>query len=371
MGVRIVLDGPRPAPGRLGRALAVAASLPLILVGVLGLIMLAYLLTFEVTGSVDAADRTSAVLYTAGCAVAAVLGLWLGLRLLRGHRRVVLFLRRFGYVDATRAVSAAATTALGGVWRLVTFDDDMARGIGGSTTPRRASGATLVLLVVAIAALVWWFAGIGGQQLFEHFAATGRVTHSSGDQYLDQIGGTLGAGLGVAMVVMFGGVLLLALLGVSVPLLLISYVRARRSERALTDRIRSGPEITGRVSAIARRAGKVLAPRLIVVTVAHAVWRQAVLAFAHSAGAVIIDVTVPSDSLRWEVTTLLPVLGHRCVLVGRLDALTRTLPDGRVVLSSPLARDVDGLEILAYRTDPHGLRRFARALRDTIDTRVG
>jgi hypothetical protein len=157
---------------------------------------------------------------------------------------------------------------------------------------------------------------------------------------------------------------------VSVPLLLLNYLRARRSERALTDRIRSDREISGRVSAIARRAGKVLAPRLVVVTVAHPVWRQAVHAFAHSAGAVIIDVTIPSDSLRWEVTTLLPVLGPRCVLVGRLDVLTHTQPDGRVVLSSPLARDVDGHQILAYRTDPRGLRRFARALRDTIDSRV-
>src|SRR5262249_2479597 len=79
------------------------------------------------------------------------------------------------------------------------------------------------------------------------------------------------------------------------------------ADRALTERIRADRNIPGRVASIARRGRKILAPRLVVVTVAHAVWRQAVHAFAHSSAAVIIDVTIPSESLRWEITTLLPI----------------------------------------------------------------
>jgi hypothetical protein len=371
MGVRIVLDGPRPEPGRrLGRVAAVAVSLPLVLIGVVGLVVLVYLVMLEATNSVDRSDTEEAALCTVLSAVAAVLGLWLGVRLLRGRRRIVLFLRRFGYVDATRAVSFAATTALGGVWRLVTFDDEMARGVGGSTTPRRASGAGVVLVVVLVGGLVLWFATVGGQQMYDSFLRNGHIDHSSGDAALDGVGAALGAGFGVAMVVLVAGALLLAMVGVTLPVLLLSYAKARRSERALTDRIRSDREISGRVGAIVRRARKVLAPRLVVVTVAHAVWRQAVHAFAHASEAVIIDITVPSESLRWEITTLLPVLGRRCVLVGRLDALTTTLPNGRVVMNLPYAREIEGCEVLGYRTDGPGLRRFALALRRTIEARV-
>jgi hypothetical protein len=364
MSVRIVLDGPRPdSARRFGRAVAVAASIPLILVGVVALVGLVYLLVLQLTDSVDSSDQDKAALYTAWCAVATVIGLWAGLRLLRGRRRIVLFLRRFGYMDATRAVSFAATNALGGVWRLVTFDDEMARGVGAPTAPRRASGTGVLVLLAAVAVFVWWFMTTGADDMFDDFQAGG----GSG---LDQIGAAIGAAAGVGIVMFILGVLLLALLGVTVPLLLFNYAKARRAERALTEQIRSDRNIPGRVASIARRGRKVLAPRLVVVTVAHAVWRQAVHAFARSSAAVIIDVTIPSESLRWEITTLLPLLGRRCVLVGRLEALTRVLPDGRTVMDSPLARDINGHEILAYRTDNQSLRRFAHALRNTIESRV-
>src|SRR4051794_15257125 len=52
-----------------------------------------------------------------------ILGLKVGLRLLRGQRRLVLFLRRFGYGEATKAATFAATKTIGRSWRLVTLDD--------------------------------------------------------------------------------------------------------------------------------------------------------------------------------------------------------------------------------------------------------
>jgi hypothetical protein len=371
MGVSIVLDGPRADPLRgLGRASAVAASIPLILVGVVALIGLAYLGTLELTDSVDPSDRSKAMTYTVWCAVASVVGLWAGLWLLRGRRRIVLFLRRFGFMDATRAVSFAATTTLGRTWRLVTFDDEMAVGIGGSSEPRRASGFGMVLLLGSAAAGVWWFASSGADTVYNDFLSSAQVENSTGNEGLDRVGTALGAGVGLGILIFILGVLVLSVLGVTLPLLLYSYVRARRAERAKKERIRSEREIGGRVSSISRRARRILAPRLVVVTVAHAVWRPAVHAFARSSAVVIIDVTVPSESLRWEITTLLPMLGRRVVLVGRLDALVRTLPDGRTVIDTPLAGDIDGLEVLAYRTDRRGMRRFAKALRNTVESRA-
>jgi len=372
MGVRILLDGPARDPARrLGRAVAVTASVPLLLVGVIGLVVLGYLVVMLVTNSVARSDQSRAAGYTAWAVVAAVLGLWLGLRLLRGRRRTILFLRRFGYVDATQAVSFAAVTALGGAWRLVTFDDELATGVGGRTAPRRASGFGIVFVLAAVAVFVLWFIRTGGNRLFNTVLASLHTTSGgSGDPDLDKIGTTLGAGLIVGLLMFIIGVLLIAITGVSVPILLFSYFRARRAERSKTARIRSAGEISGRVASLVRRGSRILAPRLVVVTVAHPVWQHAVHAFGHSVAAVIIDVSIPSESLRWEINTLLPVLGNRCVLVGRLDLLTRQLPDGRTVISSPFAGEIDGQEILAYRSDRPGLRRFARALRSTVEARV-
>lgn len=367
MGVRIVLDGPRPDAGRrAGRAFAVAAGVPLVLVGVVGLMGLVYLVALQVTDSVTSSDRGKAALYTAWCAVAAFAGLWLGLQLLRGRRRLVLFLRRFGYADATQALSFAATNAIGGSWRLVTLDDDMVRGIGGSAAPRKASGFGAFFVLAAVAAFALWFKEYGADIVLNDFMSTS----TRGSDPLDGIGQAIGAAFALGIVLFILMWLVIALVGVSVPLLLFSYFKARRAERALTEQVRSEREIPRRVSKMAKKSTKILSPRLTVVTVAHAVWQQAVVAFAHASGVVIIDVTIPSEALRWEINTLLPALGRRCVLVGRLDALTRTLPNGRTIMDSPLAHDIDGHEILAYRSDRAGLRRFAKALRGTIESRA-
>ncbi|MFS8096209.1 hypothetical protein LFM09_03630 [Lentzea alba] len=371
MSVRIVLDGPSPDMGRrMRRAVAVAAAVPLILVGVVGLIGLVYLVAMQVTDSVDSSDRTKVALYTAWCVVAAFAGLLIGLQLLRGRRQLVLFLRRFGYADATRALSFAATNAIGGSWRLVTLDDDMVKGVGGSAAPRKASGAGTFVLLAAVGVFVWWFYQFGADIVINDFVSSATVSGGSGGDGLDGIGKALGAAFALGIIIFILMWLLIALVGVSVPLLLFSYFKARRAERALTARIRSQREVPTRVAKMAKNSSKILSPRLTVVTVAHDSWQQAVIAFAHASGVVIIDVSIPSENLSWEINTLLPTLGHRCVLVGRLDVLTRTLPDGRTVVDGQLARDIGGHEILAYRPDPRGLRRFAKALRGTIESRV-
>jgi hypothetical protein len=84
----------------------------------------------------------------------------------------------------------------------------------------------------------------------------------------------------------------------------------------------------------------------------------------------IIDISVPSENLRWEINALLPAMGRRCVLVGRLDLITTQSWYGQAVFTSPLERDIDGHEVLAYRSDPAGIRHFSRALKATIEARA-
>jgi hypothetical protein len=370
MAVRIVLDGPGRGVGpRLGRALGVVAGLPLIVAGVAGLYGVILIGIFFIYVKPDQAkDQRDAILTGAVCAAAALIGLGLGLRLLRGRRRLVLFLRRFGFDDATRAVSFAAAGAIGRSWRLVTLDDEKVTAVGGATGPRRLAGVTALIALVPLAYVVWWMRTHSTDSLINDIASSSQPGNSTG----------AGAVLGNAIVTAFASVVIVALIlaffvltgfvaGMTSLLLATTYGVARHAEHAKKDRIRSQKEVRSRSHAIMRRSRHIFAPRLVVVTVANPVWQQAVHSFAHTAAVAIIDISVPSENLRWEISALLPVMGRRCVLVGRLDLITTQSWYGQTVFTSPLERDIDGHEVLAYRPGPAGVRHFSRALKATIE----
>jgi hypothetical protein len=144
MTVRILLDSPRrPAGPRLARILAILTGLPIIGVGVICLYVMGVLvlLSFDSPGA-TAKQQLQTALIAIAFTIVALACLWLGLRLLRGKRRLVLFLRRFGFSDATQAVSFAATKAIGRSWRLVTLDDEKVKAVGGPATGRRLAIVT-------------------------------------------------------------------------------------------------------------------------------------------------------------------------------------------------------------------------------------
>lgn len=373
MAVRILLDGPSRAVGpRLARVLAVVAGLPLIAVGVVGLYgVILVAIFFIYTSPVTAKDQRDAVLTAAVCATAALAGLGLGLRLLRGRRRLVLFLRRFGFDDATRAVSFAATRAIGRSWRLVTLDDEKIKAVGGATGPRWLTGVTALLALVPLVYVVWWMRTHNSDSLIHDVMSSGGPSNATGIANV-LVNAVFAAMVSAAVVglIILSAIVMGIVAGMSSLLLATTYGFARRAEHAKKDRIRSQKEVRSRSQAIMRRSSHIFAPRLVVVTVAHPVWQQAVHSFAHTTAAAIIDISVPSENLRWEINTLLPVMGRRCILVGRLDLLTTQVQDGRTVFSSPLERDIDGHEVLAYRTDESGVRRFSRALKATIEARA-
>ena len=395
MAVRILLDGPSRAVGpRLARVLAVVVGLLLIVVGVVGLygvILVAAVFIYRYRSPLTAKEQREVLLAAAVCAAAALVGLGLGLRLLRGRRRLVLFLRRFGFGDATRAVSFAVTRAIGRSWRLVTLDDEKVKAVGGATGPRWLAGVTALLALVPLVYVVWWMRTHNYDSLMHDVTYSGgpsnatdsvqcagyrqcketvnAMANAMANAFVNAFAAAVVSVFIVGLIIVFA-ILMGILAGMSSLLLATTYGFARRAEHAKKDRIRSQKEVRSRSQAIMRRSSHIFAPRLVVVTVANPVWQQAVHSFAHTAAAAIIDISVPSENLRWEISTLLPVMGSRCVLVGRLDLLTTQVRDGRTVFSSPLERDIDGHEVLAYRPDKAGVRRFSRALRATIEARA-
>lgn len=368
MTVRILLDGPRrPVGPRVARALAVVTSVPLILAGVLGWAgsaALAYLIPTSSPPSNDPRHSMPAVVLFPA---AALIGLPLGIRLLRGKRRVVLFLRRFGFADATKALTYAANAVIGRSSRLVTLDDARVKAVGGPSAPRRLAGLVIVVTIVAGVVFTWWLLTKGFDFILDHMTDT---SSTDNDSFATAIFAPLAASLGVVLIMLVIFVFAASFVASVGLFSALTYRSARRAERAKGMGINSQQDVRRRSRLVAKRGRRIFAPRLLVITVADEFWQQAVSAFASESAAVIIDVSIPSESLLWEIRTLLPVMGKRCVLVGRFDLLTRQDPAGRTIIASPMAHDIDGHDVLAYRTDTKGIRRFSRALRATIEERA-
>src|SRR5215470_6779222 len=123
--VRVVLDQPaRQAALRLRGRFGSAIGAALVVVGALGYLAASvYTIVWLLNGhTTDPSAEVHNVAVLALVWVAAIGLGWLGQRgrrLLRGRRRLVLFLRRFGHAEATDAVSAACSR-IGRRWRLVT-----------------------------------------------------------------------------------------------------------------------------------------------------------------------------------------------------------------------------------------------------------
>lgn len=362
MAVRVVFDGPsRQVLGAVGRSIAVLLGAVLLVVGMLGvgLLVLVVLALVSDSGSNDG-DRTNALVTGGVTLVVGTVSLLLAVRLLRGRRRLVLFLRRFGFDDATSTLTFASAKVIGRSWRLVTLDDDRVRAVGGSPGPRRLLG--LIGLATTVALLgggVWLLQG-GPNRLIDRTVAG--TDAGGGATDLGTVIGQIIAGVVVAALLVAVLLVLAIVTGVSSLFSVVSYGAARRGERAKSTVIASASDVRTRSAAVDRRSGRIFAPRLVVVRVADPVWQAAVREFAGLSDAVLVDVSQSSENLLWELSTLLPTLGNRCILVGRHDLLTDSTTEGQSGFNPALARILDGHTVLAYGTTERDVRRFARAL---------
>jgi hypothetical protein len=88
----------------------------------------------------------------------------------------------------------------------------------------------------------------------------------------------------------------------------------------------------------------------------------------------LIDVSEPNENLLWELEELTRRFGPKCVLIGQHERVTqltalshdRSMPPS---VGQRIANLLEGREVLAYTTDPRGLKRFARALRGLLLSR--
>ncbi|NUU18514.1 hypothetical protein HP550_14755 [Cellulomonas humilata] len=324
-----------------------------------------------------------------GIGLAASLALlWLGLALLRRRRHAVLFLRRFGYDDATRIVTAALTV-LGRSWRVVTLDDSDVQAVGA-----RRSGMTLFSRSVAqhTRKVVGPVMTVG---FIASFVVILRAADTTSDPTTLLPAGLLdasplriesGAQLATAAVLLVLAGMLLAwvLPRLLFPAFLLSE-RVERSAQAAEGAARQSVQDAGDVATVGalveRMTRRVFSPQLMVVASTNALWRATVSRLLAGTEVTLVDVSRPTESLLWEIRELTAHDDGRCVYIGHVDRLARFLPD--VARTAPpswhvpryealaaapssvvgrIEQELEGHEVLAYSSDPATVGQFSRSL---------
>lgn len=386
MAIRIVSEvAPISARRRLGRSLlALVGNLLLVAGLVLGavpiMVALLSLVLMKNPAELDLQKWGQLLIFVTG----AVLCLSTGLRIKRGRRRLVLFLRRFGFSRSSEMLSYAVGTAVGRRFRLVTLDDHELAAIGPKKgTQRVVKGVLWVSSILLAAGLVYaihWFHGGEADAMLrdlfsELFDAIQTQATERGDNPFMAIFvaffGTLIMGLllGVVMLSLF-------LVFTFVPLALVTSANlfalgaarsVRRAERAKQLTITDETAMDEAVTEVVHRSRRILAPRLVVVRCADAVWQSVVRRFIAASQVVLIDVSQPSEHVLWEVETVI-ASGAQGVFVGQYEYV-EPLASGQVPEDADtrharrLRELLDNAEVLAYRDDDRrSMRRFSRAL---------
>ncbi|MFL6098520.1 MAG: hypothetical protein ACJ71T_01025 [Actinomycetales bacterium] len=273
------------------------------------------------------------------CLVAILLTILAG-RLARRRHGLVLYLRRFGFAEGTAVVTSAAVASLGRSWRLVTLDDHhtepisvgtRARLLSGGLKSAGAIGGALIRVLTAVAYALfmlsfWATAVVLAYSYYQHRDLNHVVDLYKNTQAHGREGAVVVLGSWSALV-SAAALTVLLLLKAAVQFIAVipnQYVLAvSRASELMESAQQSGltrrSEIPGLVAQIARSSHRGMSARLWVVKVASPIWQDAVAALALRSERILIDVSLPSENVLWEIEHLTPELAARCVFVGRHD----------------------------------------------------
>ncbi len=294
-----------------------------------------------------------------------LVGAWSGLRLIRGRRRMGLYLRKFGYAATTRTVSQALRASTGRSMRLVTLDDSMVAPIGAGAGRRRLAGISWLVASIASLLLLYYIFGGG------YDADTLRTKQDALDNATNEtqvIFAPVGAAF-ISGLILIVVVILICILAVIMMVGLNSHRAVRRAERDASQALQHEKQVAGVAQRLGRVSRRILAPRLMVVTVPTAFWQQAIRGLAGACDVIIIDVSQPTDALLWEVNNIKPMFNGRWVMVGAQEHVAALADPVTARSGTPLgllARLIDGERVIAYGPTDADRAVFTRALRYEI-----
>ena len=419
MAVRIVLDCPHPYLGpRLRETAVAAAGAVLAVIGTLAwlvvipasILAFAWLRGDDVGLEIESGRVITAgsILTAWGVAAACILLRFRGrgLALVRGARTSVLFLRRFGYSDATQAVTFAVTRTIGRTWRLVTLDDNETAPVGIHAGTKwfftishgtmqlvlapfkifRFYPVALTLTIAVIAfdvggAALWPSPGVSVERTAIRYFEIFEVLLSRRFP-IDALQPNLPGVFALFLIVMGWPLVVLPTIALALPpwawlvvLAFFVYIAfsidaVRAADKGRTHEVTNAPAIDHAIREVTEASRRLLAPRLFVLRVDSSIWHETVSRFARQTSVALIDISEPSPHLLWEVEELTLRTRTPCVFIGEYERVAPLGDDdvrSHAELSFPqLALLLGAQDVLAYTTDRAGQRRFAHALRGKL-----
>jgi len=249
--------------------------------GFVGATVWMFLVMFAIEASLPGADDFHNFDFLEGLSIAfaitTILSV-LGFRLMRGRPRLVLFLRRFGFVGATEALTFAVNMAIGGSWRMVTLDDQEIAPMGTGRGPHWTSilgGLVGIAILVGLYGLAWLPLEREAVGLLKPFDNAFGLPYWMAWMVFPFAPAVIGAVLGLMAILALWMFLALAVCGL-ILYFCGSYVAVYRAERSKKLRIEDSLEVDTITRLLVRRSRRVFAARLVVVRVATPAWHQAV-----------------------------------------------------------------------------------------------
>jgi hypothetical protein len=281
------------------------------------------------------------------------------LRLGRTRKYAVLYLRRFGYSSGTRVISASTRKALRKQFRVLTLDDGEFRPVAGPAVQSVwvALWAPVAVLAVGLIASGAFFLrnlffrpedwnpamvmadrGLYGPALFRGFSEGVAVTWVWSTIYVWWLGHLIWRAAQKRRLVSTDA----------------DIGRLGRWLEHLRDR---------------QRRSHLSAPQTAIATTAHQLWKSTVEHVIGKVDAVLVDVSIPSESLLWELRKLRELDCRSCVLVGDRRQVEAWL--NASATSDPFAaamRDELGdSTVLAYQPDQPNDNFDAALMRMLLD----
>lgn len=370
----------RALAGLVGAVLTIAgliATVPPLLFLVLSLLVL--LMGDNPLSRLDADGLMGLLL----CIAVAAVCLYLGRRLVRGKRRLVLFLRRFGFQSASKALTFAVSTALGRRWRLVTLDDAEIAPMGVPGGKRWAVGIgrwifLSLFVIILIYALFWFFGDAPGRILDDIFNNIFNASKDRGDNpigaFIVAIFGMIVAGFVILLVIVSIMLMWVSLAATASLFSWYTWREVRKAESSKALELKEAGRIEATVAYLARRANRIFAPRLAVLRVSGTFWQEVVRTLADTVDVIVVDISEPSENLLWEIETLKRLKDVRPVFVGQLNRieqlkkgtnLSGSLAETGLRLRSLLTDEA----VLVYESeDNKAMRYFAANLSARLET---
>jgi hypothetical protein len=254
----------------------------------------------------------------------------IGWLLAAGRKKLILFLRRFGSEKLNDAVRDLVQTRLRRRFRLVTLDDSVFSPAGA-----RWSGLLVSLLPAAIILIL----------IISSYGGFAKVAQS---ELEDE------SPFGSALALLQVGMLALGFLAFMVCLVLtVMAIRAHFAARRKINCQKSRRKVIRKLRRLKKlvRAPSIAASMATVITTTDAEWQPTVKTVAPLCEVVLIDLSSPSDSIFWELETVL-ASELRVIVLAQRDKFYQWWDDeirsDEIHLRSKLRELAEGLPLIIY-----------------------